>query len=332
MAGAHEYVVFGIAVPGSYIPPEALRARVTDPEFGALVIDLGSVAASAVGRGAAAVVPDVPAAAEKRLGERLARVERAVCQAERATMGVATDVAGVVRAFGGSAAAGTIGSAPERGAAGEEVLAGHLVRLFPTAALEDVAREARRGDFRLVLPAAGASVPPVTILVESKNVKRISREDVDKFRRDLAAAVPEGVGAGLFVSLLSPTVPHRGAFCIEAGAADARPAVYVAGVLADPGSLRFAVEAAAFLGRNWGAAGRTDADLRPRLLAAVQRAHATFESQAAGLRAARRQLARLQELVDTLESGISRSSAALDLILEERAPEDLAGGTPPAAL
>lgn len=185
----------------------------------------------------------------------------------------------------------------------------------------------------MTLPAAGASVPAVTILVESKNVKRISREDVEKFRRDLAAAAPEGVGAGLFVSLLAPTVPHRGTFRIEAAAADVRPAVYVAGVLADPGSLRFAVEAAAFLGRNWGrGAARADETLRPRLLATVQQAHATFESQAAGLRAARRHLARLQELVDTLETGISRSSASLDLILEGGGAGCPAGEKPPPTL
>jgi hypothetical protein len=302
------YALVEIPVPQGFALPRALGVRPADPTFNALVLNLGAAAAAGAGgalsRYRARVEPaTIAPAAEERIGAYLRGIDGRIG-------GLEATVGGVVRAFGGSSAAGTIGSAPERGAAGEEILGGRLEELYPTADIVAVGREARRGDFRMTLPGA-------LLLVESKNVQRVSKTDVDKFRRDLAEAATEGVGAGLFVSLRSKTVPHRGAFAIEASPADARPAVYVAGVLEVPDRLKMGVEVAAFLARNWGGrdgGGQTDA--RRRLLDMAQKSLAAFEAQAAGLRAARRHLAQLQDIVGGLEAALSAATAAVCVLAD----------------
>ncbi|HJN93904.1 MAG TPA: hypothetical protein QGF05_14435 [Dehalococcoidia bacterium] len=348
-----------ISLPEGYCVPKELAARRGDVEFVSRVLDFGTVTALAVekeSRSSGLDAGDTERIAVAVKGLLLPELQAARAGVEHAramTAGLAGDVAGVVRAFGGSAAKGTIGSAGERGQAGEEVLAERFRAIFPRAELEEVAREARRADFRLHLPGesrrvAGAppATAPATILIESKNVKRITRGDVEKFRRDLATSSAEGVAAGVFASLQPGTIPHRGTFAIEAGPADPLPAVYLGNVLADLGgegggqALRMAVRLAAYLGEAWrksagalsaaplSAAPPSDSpapdpdlaasniEVRRQARAVAQLASEGFESQAASLRSARQKLAQLTELVGKMETSLGERSAALVALLE----------------
>lgn len=327
-------------LPRGYTLPAILEMRLKDPEFLARVLDLGSVAATAVeghvseGGLAPRDIDSVASEVYKRLHPEIQDTRKRVYDAHVATISVGASVSGVVRAFGGSAAEGTIGSAGERGAAGEELLAEAVLHHFPSGELVHVAAEARRGDFQLKLPgtvrkgSGGAAAPPdtegVTILLESKNVKRVTSQDVAKFQRDLASSEVEGVACGLFVSLQPGTVPHRGTFAIEASSGSRLPAVYVGNVLADLGSdghfLKMAVTVAAFLGRAWTksrtAGGSEEKEVRQRALAIAQMATDAFQAQTTGLRSARRHVAQLGDVISKMEAAISEGTARLAVLSE----------------
>lgn len=124
-----------------------------------------------------------------------------------------------------------------KGRSGELTLAALLLRLFPDAELEDCSAAAGQGDATLTLQRGGRAV---RLLIESKNVTRVSAADVAKFERDCANRAAEVDGA-LFAALVADSVPRKGRVHFETAANV--PALYLARVVEEPEMLRLGVEA-----------------------------------------------------------------------------------------
>jgi hypothetical protein len=110
-----------------------------------------------------------------------------------------------------------------KGAVGEATIERALRAAFPTYEVRATHAIARSGDLHLVAPDGAY------LLVECKAKQSIDRSDIEKFNRDVAiarsnetAAAADGAAearercvGGLFVSLLTSSIPLKGPVCLE---------------------------------------------------------------------------------------------------------------------
>lgn len=101
-----------------------------------------------------------------------------------------------------------------KGMTGENVIMGFLKERYPKYDIIHTGKVAHEGDIHFV-----NSNLQTLVVVESKYKQNITRDDVDKFCRDVAGVAEKGgsltcVG-GVFVSLLTRNIPSKGDVCFE---------------------------------------------------------------------------------------------------------------------
>jgi hypothetical protein len=101
-----------------------------------------------------------------------------------------------------------------KGMTGENVIMGFLKERYPKHEVVHTGKVAHEGDIHFINGVTGSLV-----VVESKYKQNITKEDVDKFCRDVnGVAGKEGVTTcvgGVFVSLLTRNIPGKGDVCFE---------------------------------------------------------------------------------------------------------------------
>jgi hypothetical protein len=101
----------------------------------------------------------------------------------------------------------TTTNAVQKGENGENRVQKILVSHYPAANIVDMSKVAHSGD--MFFEHMG-----IKCMVEVKNKKVISLSDIEKFHNDVNSQ--EGkINCALFISILSPNIPHKGDFCIE---------------------------------------------------------------------------------------------------------------------
>ena len=101
-----------------------------------------------------------------------------------------------------------------KGMTGENVIMGFLKERYPKHDVIHTGKVAHEGDIHFV----NGDIQTL-VVVESKYKQSVTREDVDKFCRDVAGVAEKG-GAlkcigGVFVSLLTRNIPSKGDVCFE---------------------------------------------------------------------------------------------------------------------
>ncbi|MGV8130559.1 MAG: hypothetical protein ACP5N7_00485, partial [Candidatus Pacearchaeota archaeon] len=95
------------------------------------------------------------------------------------------------------------GKNEEKGTAGENLIRELLSDMYPEAILEDVSGKAASGDILFKLHK-------LKCLIEVKNKATLTKEDIDKFIRDINKSHDEGsINCGIFVSLQTNAFPGR---------------------------------------------------------------------------------------------------------------------------
>lgn len=108
-----------------------------------------------------------------------------------------------------------------KGIIGEKTIEEYLKQLYNASEITHLGqKESHSGDILFKNNIYG-----INCLVEVKNKKNIIKEDVSKFIRDVSEQKNKGVNSGLFVSILTDNIPHKGDFHIEFH--DGIPLIYV---------------------------------------------------------------------------------------------------------
>lgn len=96
------------------------------------------------------------------------------------------------------------------GQEGETMVLSVLKKYMPSWNFEDTAKTTACGDINMSHPQK-----TYTILIEVKNKQTVTKEDMEKFRRDLYAQQQNGVAGGIFVSLRTTNIPGYGGFSVS---------------------------------------------------------------------------------------------------------------------
>jgi hypothetical protein len=114
------------------------------------------------------------------------------------------------------------GSNAVKGTMGEATIAEELRKTFPSCEVTNTGKVAQACDLHMTLEGDLG-----TIAIESKYKTCIEKRDIDKFTRDMTVlSENKKIIGGVFVSIISPNIPHKGCMCIEY--VDSTPVVYLA--------------------------------------------------------------------------------------------------------
>lgn len=214
----------------------------------------------------------------------------------------------------------------DKGRAGEQGLRELLLQYFPTAEIDDVAHQARRGDLLLRLDRGGCRY---RIMVESKNMRTVTAADLEKFLRDVGENRAE-IDAALFVSLVSETIPRKGRVCYET--CGGRPVLYVAAALGEPERLRLGVESLLYAAADREARPEGLAEQEAATRTAVSMAYEALDRCQGRVRALRESAEQLLRQAAEFEGEAAVSLGAITALWERhpqlRAPARLLQGSP----
>jgi hypothetical protein len=201
--------------------------------------------------------------------------------------------------------------AANKGKAGEEFAESQLIEFFPRAAIEIVSADAQRADMRF-------KMDELAVMVEVKNVARVSAIDVEKFERDVRLSA--NTNCALFISLRDAPVQGIGEF--GAVFIDNTPVVYVCGVIANPATLRCAVRMLAFMV----AQHKNSAD-NDKIIELVDRVYGRVRADANRLIQMKRQLFTLGALCNEAEASALASEMEIEALWGDTSNVVVRGGT-----
>lgn len=121
------------------------------------------------------------------------------------------------------------------GVIGEEMIEQWTRELFIEAEIINQSQQTAKGDLHIKLNGR-------TLMFEIKNKNIISRNDIEKFIRDVSG-LSDTIHGALFISLITPAIPNKGDFSIDY--VNKIPVVYLH--VADKQTLRVAIKSLLFL-------------------------------------------------------------------------------------
>tara|TARA_Y100000816_G_scaffold287402_1_gene270065 strand:+ start:276 stop:1124 length:849 start_codon:yes stop_codon:yes gene_type:complete len=121
-------------------------------------------------------------------------------------------------------------NATKKGQDGEESIETYLMSNMEDIEILNTAKKTAAGDMNIV-------IDDIKILIESKNKYKITKEDVEKFKRD---TINMGSNIGIFVSIKDINIPYRGNLGFEIY--EGIPLLYISNFENEPNWLKMVIE------------------------------------------------------------------------------------------